>query len=319
MNFTEKLASMSIVNVIILSVILIIIRVILKDTENPFLKQVAEFAESLAFAFLLVFLLIRPFMIQAYYIPSASMRPSLLEQDHLIANKFMYAFTDPKFKNVVIFKAPSAATENSRDIKPYTPPTNKLERFWDVVSNRDTRVDFIKRVIGEPGDEIRITEGYIRAKNGKLFNHREIAERLKVYAPKDKDGFIILKKDGVYQDGVKMDNSKVADALMLPKTDKFTVVPGEVYRNGQKLDEPYIAEDSQWPYPFDEQIAAKPDWIIKKDGEFWAKIPKDKYLVMGDNRNDSHDARFWGFLDRKSIQGQAMFVFWPLDRIKVIH
>jgi len=40
---------------------------------------------------------------------------------------------------------------------------------------------------------------------------------------------------------------------------------------------------------------------------------------MGDNRNDSNDARFWGLLDRKRVLGKAMFIFWPLNRIRIVH
>lgn len=322
-NFTEKLAGMSVVNVLIISAILIIIRVVLKGNEHPFWKQVAEFSESLAFAFLLVFLLIRPFFIQSFFIPSASMRPTLLEKDHLIANKFVYFFKDPRFNDVIIFKAPMEATKQNPNVKPYTPPANKTQRFWDVISNGDTRLDFIKRVIGEPGDEIRITPGYIETAVSMeypdgIIMHNEISRRLEVFAAAGKDGYVKIKSDGVYIDNVKLDENKVKEALYVRPNEKFILHPGEVYRNGKKLNEPFIAEDAGLPFPMKSQIADKPDWIIKKDGVYWAKIPKDKYLVMGDNRNDSYDARFWGFLDRDSIKGKAMFTFWPLNRIKII-
>ena len=140
MSLFEKLANMSVVNVIIVSVILIALKMIFfslipkevreykaeeikkcKDAKqlkelkkekmsyftktDKALKEAAEFCDSLAFAFLLVFLVIRPFVIQAYFIPSESMMPGLIVRDHLIANKFMYFFKEPEFGNVVIFKA----------------------------------------------------------------------------------------------------------------------------------------------------------------------------------------------------------------------
>jgi len=323
MNFIEKLAGMSVINVIIVSTVLIVIRLLLKGTENPFLKQVAEFCESLAFAFLLVFLIIRPFFIQSFFIPSASMRPTLLEKDHLIANKFIYFFKDPKFKDIVIFKAPKEATKNDPRVKPYDEPNNKMQRFWDVVSNGDTRLDFIKRVIGEPGDEIRITAGYIRVPKSVeypagIIPHMDISRRLKVLADHGKDGYVKIKEDGIYLDNKKIDEKILKEALFIPKNEKIILHPGTVYRNEEKLDEPFIAEDPGMPYPMNFQISDNPNWIIKKNGEYWAKIPKGKYLVMGDNRNDSSDARFWGFLDRKSIKGKALFVFFPFNRIKII-
>ena len=49
------------------------------------------------------------------------------------------------------------------------------------------------------------------------------------------------------------------------------------------------------------------------------KIPKGRLLVMGDNRNDSNDARFWGLLERERVLGKAMVIFWPLGRMRIVH
>ncbi len=323
MGFTEKLAGMSIVNVIFLSIILIIIRILLKDTTNPFYKQVAEFAESLAFAFLLVFLVVRPFFVQSFYIPSASMRPGLLENDHIVANKFVYFFKQPKFGDVVIFKAPKEATAENPKIVPYTPPEDKYKRFLDVITNKDTRLDFIKRVIGEPGDEIRISPGFIETEKSSYYPngiilHRDLKDRLAVFAKPGKDGFVKLSGNDILIDGEKLDTDKAKEALHVNKKDLFEIRPGTVYRNGKALKEPYIAEDPELPYPLPGVKTVKPEWIVKKDGEEYVRIPDGKYLVMGDNRNDSFDARYWGLLDRKSIKGKALFLFWPLNRIKIV-
>lgn len=352
MSLFEKLANMSVVNVIIVSVILIILRAvflgmipkevkefnvkeikeckdskILKELKKEKLKaysglhrtwkEIAEFCESLAFAFLLVFLIIRPFVIQAYFIPSESMMPGLIVRDHLIANKFMYFFTDPKFGNVVIFKAPKEAYDHNPEMKPYDPPQDKLQRFWDVISNGDTRPDFIKRVIGEPGDEIYINSAYIELSNGRKINVAEMKDRLEIFATNY--GFVRLKEDGVYVDGKKIETEKVKEALSIPAGEKVKIVPGKVVRNGKVLDEPYIAEDCVMDYPFPQYIKEAPEWLKKSAGQYYVKVPQGKYLVIGDNRNNSYDARFWGFLDRQSIKGQAMFIFWPFNRVKIIH
>ena len=352
MSLFEKLANMSVVNVIIVSVILIALKMIffslipkevreykaeeikkckdakqLKELKKEKLsyytksdktfKELAEFCDSLAFAFLLVFLVIRPFVIQAYFIPSESMMPGLIVRDHLIANKFMYFFKEPEFGNVVIFKAPKEAYANSIDRKPYDPPSNKLQRFWDVISNGDTRPDFIKRVIGEPGDEVYIKKGYIEVGKDERVEMDLIRYRLKVF--KKDNGFVRLHEDGVYVDGVKIDERDVKDALYIPNNVPIKIVPGQVVRNGEVLNEPYIAEDSMWDYPNDEHMSVPEECMKKSKGQYYVKIPEGKYLVMGDNRNNSSDARFWGLLDRESIKGQAMFIFFPFDRIKIIH
>ncbi len=324
MSFTEKLAGMSIVNVLFLSAVLIIIRVLLRDTTHPVYKQIAEFAESLAFAFLLVFIVVRPFFIQSFYIPSASMRPGLLENDHIVANKFIYFFKQPDHGEVVIFKAPYEATkEHSPGARRYVVPEDKFKRFLDVITNKDNRLDFIKRVIGKPGDEIRITPGYILTDKSSYYPegiilHRDAKSRLAVFAEPGKDGFVKFTRDSVLMDGRKLDTAKVKEALRIDKDKKLEIHPGTVYRNGKALDEPYIAEDPELPYPMEGLKFIEPEWIVSKKGDKYVRIPEGKYLVMGDNRNDSFDARFWGLLDRDSIKGKALFLFWPLNRIKIV-
>ncbi len=79
----------------------------------------------------------------------------------------------------------------------------------------------------------------------------------------------------------------------------INISKGKVYLNGQALKEDYIAEPPNNPYPP-------------------VTVPENEFFVMGDNRNDSNDSRYWGFLPRKNIIGRAAFRFWPLDRIGFI-
>ncbi|MEC4884762.1 MAG: signal peptidase I [Scytonema sp. PMC 1070.18] len=82
--------------------------------------------------------------------------------------------------------------------------------------------------------------------------------------------------------------------------DKVEVTNGKVYINGLPIKENYIE--------------AKPDykWGPKT-------IPANSYLVLGDNRNDSFDSHYWGFVPRNKIIGRAIFFFWPLNRVREIH
>ncbi|MBF2009716.1 signal peptidase I [Chlorogloeopsis fritschii PCC 9212] len=78
-----------------------------------------------------------------------------------------------------------------------------------------------------------------------------------------------------------------------------TINSGKVYINGQPLQENYIAEPPNQPFAP-------------------VVVPEEEFFVMGDNRNDSNDSRYWGFLPRKNIIGRAVFRFWPLERIGFI-
>ena len=114
---------------------------------------------------------------------------------------------------------------------------------------------------------------------------------------------------------VKVDEKRLRDSLNVGK-EKFEFVPGQVYLNGKILDEPYIAEDCDMPYPMPDT----PEKWLTEDGKGNTEvlIPPERLLVMGDNRNNSNDARFWGLLERDRIEGKAMVKFWPITRIGLI-
>lgn len=296
MSITERLANLSYPTVIITVLVLLALRFALLRLKTPAGKSLAEIAESLAVAMALVFLLIRPFFVQAFFIPSASMHPTLLEHDHILVNKLIYRFREPKLGDVVVFKAPLEATPGETVPK-----------------------DFIKRVIAVPGDTVMITQGYVLV-DGIQYSHTELRNQLSSFGgAADDDHRVKLLKGKVMVDGRFITAKEVATAVGQPNA-KVKVVPGVVYLNGKALTEPYIAEDPDKPYPMDNTPWK---WIVtKKQGKEevrMVKIPKGKLLVMGDNRNDSNDARFWGLLDRKRILGKAMFIFWPLNRIRWIH
>jgi signal peptidase I len=175
-----------------------------------------EWLEALAVAVLLA-LFIRTFVVQAFKIPSGSMIPTLLVGDHILVSKFTYGIRLP----VV-------------DIWVLGP---RAPRRGDIIVFKypyDESRDFIKRVIGLPGEvvEIRSKQVYI---NGKPLQE--------MYP--------------LYRDPV----------------DRHA--PGEVYGP--------------------------------------ITVPSDKLFVLGDNRDQSQDSRFWGFLDIHKVQGAAFIIYWSWD------
>lgn len=342
----EQIANLEWWKVLIIVAVLLGIRFALAKQQNKTAKSVAETAESLAVAMALVFFLIRPFIVQAFFIPSPSMHPTLLENDHILVNKFIYRVQQPKRGDVVVFKAPPNASADG------------IER------------DFIKRVIGIPGDTVRITPGYVLVGNdqlnhqalrallegaakiefrdgrvyedGEAVSNRELAElartpfaSVEVGPDSVTIGMMELSTDelrtvlaerhsvklitgSVYRDGKKVPNAEVAKLSDKPGA-KVVVITGLVYLNGKPLIEKFTAEDPDAVYPGGERNIVDPAWVVlNKKHEQMVKIPKGKLLVMGDNRNNSYDARFWGLLDRPRILGKAMVMFWPLNRIRIV-
>jgi len=103
--------------------------------QAPARTFMVELLDSGLIAFVLVFLLIRPFVVQAFYIPSASMEPTLLRQDRILVNKFIYHLTPPQRGDIIVFDAPPQALHG------------------------DSKKDFVKRLIGLSGDVIQIRRG----------------------------------------------------------------------------------------------------------------------------------------------------------------
>jgi len=288
MGITERIANLSIPSVLVIIAILVVLRYVLLKQKTQITKSIAEIAESLAVAMALVLLLIRPFVVQAFFIPSESMVPTLLIDDHIMVNKFIYRFTEPKTGDVIVFKAPPEASEDG------------VER------------DFVKRMIAGPGDEVRITPGYVMIGNSE-YNHRELATLL------GKPGAVHrvrISDEKVFVDDRFVKPAEIAAALGEPNA-KVIVRPGTVYINGKPLDEPYLAEDPDEGYP----NADTPEESVEIDEEDRriVKIPEGKLLMLGDNRNRSKDSRVWGLLDRDRVLGKAMFIFWPLNRISWVH
>ena len=207
---TEWLANVSIGYVIAAIIMLFLARLILGKYKTPFAKSMAEVVESALMAIALVFLFIRPFVVQAFFIPSPSMYPTLREGDHILVNKFVYRFREPRVGEIIVFKAPPDASDDN------------------------TERDFIKRLVGVPGDTVEVKEGAL-------------------------------------------------------------------FRNGRRMDEPYL-EEKEITYSMPAM-----------------KIPDDRLFVLGDNRNDSRDSHWWGTLERKRVIGKAMVRFWPLNRWGKLH
>ena len=114
-----------------------------------FARFVNEALDAVIYAGVFVFLIIRPFCIQAFKIPSGSMLDTLQINDFIVANKAIYRYTDPKVNDIVVFRPPKIACL-----------PNQLDKDGEV------NVDFIKRCVGDPGDVVEIKNGVLY-RNGK--------------------------------------------------------------------------------------------------------------------------------------------------------
>jgi signal peptidase I len=159
-------------------------------TTSPIMRTargyVLEFLDSALIALLLVFCILRPFVIQAFFIPSGSMLPTLQLNDRILVNKLVYHFRDPEPGDIVVFRAPPAASIRQQD--------------------------FIKRVVGTPGDRLQVRrfEGLYR--NGKLINEPYIRETPAYDWPRHGASGLSVPEDNIVVFGDNRNNSNDSHA-----------------------------------------------------------------------------------------------------------
>lgn len=210
--------------------------------KEKFKANLKETVDTIVFVIVAV-ILIRFFIAELRWIPSGSMRPTLVEGDRIVVEKLT------KFPNV-LNKHSFENTPQRGDVMIFYPPFVKLKTTPMAVFSRLTGffcndVAYIKRVIGLPGEKFEIKQS----------------------------------ADGAYK----------------------------VYINDSPLQEDYIMSE----YDFtkcNESMYCGP-FII----------PEGHYFMMGDNRGNSKDSRFWGTLSQERFIGRAVFVFWPLNHIGTIN
>jgi signal peptidase I len=210
-----------------------------------------EYAESIAVA-VLIALLLRAFVVEAFKIPSGSMIPTMQVGDHIFVNKFLYGVRIP-FTKIKFFEWRK-------------PHRGEVIVF---IYPRDPDKDFIKRVIGVEGDQIEVRNNSLTV-NGKPVPRHPLPGPCEFW---------------------DFDDTKTK-AWELKRCAKFEeTLDGEKYETIDALDD----------YNKDFPSSTDPNPYI---------VPKGQVFVMGDNRNNSHDSRFWGTVPLENIKGKAMVIWW---------
>ena len=221
--------------------------------------------------------MLRPFIVQSFFIPSGSMHPTLWEGDHILVNKWVYRSRIPSRGEVIVFHAPREAASDEKE--------------------------FIKRLIGLPGDKIEVQAGYVTVGN-TVYTRNEIraalGENLNVNQMSDLANLppLRLTTDAIWLGEKRYTPPLFAQAVGKPQH-PVRIQPGRVMLNDKMLMECYVAEDPA--YRFRPMV-----------------VPHGQYFVMGDNRNLSSDSHEWGTLPTNRIIGRAECVFWPPSHVKRI-
>lgn len=287
---TDQLANISPTIIVAVIAFFTVVRLALsKMLRDNWARTLSEIADTVNFVLALAFLLIRPFVAQAFYIPSESMMNTLLVGDRLIVDKVSFRFHEPERGDVLVFAAPPEATKDPR-----------LEQ------------DYIKRLVGLPGEKVEVRGAQLKIGDEVFASpnddpradvaHDTVRQHLGISPDKSVKFF----RDYVLVDGTqKVTAEELARGWGQPGA-KVEITPGVVLINGKPLDEPYTREDPGYNMTYIQNLPGG-----KQDNT----IPPGYLFMMGDNRNRSADSHEWGTLESRRVVGRGIVTFWPLTRL----
>jgi signal peptidase I len=239
---------------------------------------VREYAESLVVTAIMA-LFGMTFIVQAVKVPTGSMQNTILIGDHLLVNKFIFApgpvlpflpQREIQRFDIIVFKYPGKF------------PTGQFLKHTEVddtaPNNTPYKTNYVKRVIGLPGERVEVRGTQVLVNGQPLEEHRIAADN-----PPDTD------------DPATPGNDSLAPLTL---ADDAPATPAD------------SAEARHAVYWRPESLKGARR-LTGEETQF--DVPEGHYLVMGDNRENSQDSRFWGFVPRDVIVGRAMFVYWSYD------
>tara|TARA_B100001559_G_scaffold13968_1_gene12037 strand:- start:4 stop:966 length:963 start_codon:yes stop_codon:yes gene_type:complete len=303
---------------------------------NSKLSKILEEIRSL-FILIVIVLTLKVTIFELYIVPTGSMENTIMTGDFLAGNRFVYGMRTPEWIGIPYtdygFYIPSLKFPSFREPK----------RGDVIIFNfpRDIKQKYVKRCVAEPGDILQIIDktlfinGQPQAlpENGKFImstlSESFLQQDIFLGDLGNKDHFKTFRmpKKG---DQIKIspENAKLLLHLMLLDGHNLRLVngnnnytftmtsPDELYRRKGSLEvfKPYFPEGDLL-VPWSDNI---PKGNLLVDGksisgmEFYT-VERDYYWAMGDNRDDSLDSRYWGFVPRSHIIGEALFSYFSLD------
>ena len=250
----------------------------------------------LFFTFLLA-LFIRGFLLEAYKIPTGSMENTLLPGDFILVNKAAYSISTPRTIPIFNIKLPrvelvNLAEPRRNDVIVFEFPGNIYELHSVNHEN------YVKRVIGEPGDLLQIIDKKVYINGEKI-----PAPSLALFDPSD----IRMKGmegRGIFPPGKKWNKDNYGPILIPYKGLTIDINTKNIQDWGMIIDR-----------EFNKKVVRVEGTVITINDKPVRnyKFKKNYYFVLGDNRDNSLDSRYWGFVPSDKIIGRAFLIYWSID------
>ncbi len=248
-----------------------------------------EYFDALLFAGL-VAIILKIIFVEAYRIPTGSMENTLVPGDFLLVNKFIYGATTPRnipFTEIrtPFFRFPSLKDPKRGDVVVFDFPGNANVMKSPEITN------YIKRLVGLPGDSIRIIDKVLYV-NSEVFPDPP-ESRFSPEISRNPHSDIFPRGSGWNDDNYGPIRVPKKDDIIKLTPDNMDEWKIFIQREGHSI-----------------RLTADNKVFVDEKETAAYRVERNYYFMMGDNRNNSSDSRVWGFLPEDNIIGEAMMIYW---------
>lgn len=244
-------------------------------------------------------LLMRLFVVQAFKIPSGSMETTLLVGDHILVNKFLYGIHRVRLSDIPLlggFASTEWGCKGSGRLVDFRAPQRGDIVVFEYPWEQDR--DFIKRVIARPGERVQVRDRQVLVDGQSL---TEPYARWQPHGREENFGPVLVPKKGDVVE-VRPDQRLYVnnEAVSIPTAPSGKFHPRDL---GDGMEGFEVFYGALFPAGTTLQKPAGP-----------YTVETDYYFALGDNRDNSKDSRYWGFVNSNCIKGKAFFIYWSWNR-----
>lgn len=246
---------------------------------------------------IIIFIFITSALIEGSIVPTPSMEGTILTGDRLFINKFIFGPSTPTYIPFTNIELPSLRLPPIRD-----PERNEIIVFrypGELNQLKDDKIEFwVKRCIGIPGDKVEIKNKVIFVNDEESPIPHEIKYSINPLKTEGK------KIQSIYPPNSNWNEDNYGPIVIPQKGDRIFLTPENI---------------EEWRALINREIGREVVEIEQNEIKIEGKIvnsytiAKDYYFMVGDNRDNSLDSRFWGFVPRENIVGTPIIVFWSWD------